>query len=202
MGKWRLRFQFNPGTLLYLQTNADWYGNILSSSVLSCDFSKEEGIDRMGKMARLLEKKKTDKPVRWKDVIDRRQLFDENYDEEQAGDLIRDNCKEIRSVELNGGFLFGGPDGTKYAHPPTLVISSPGDPATKWTRPAITMLCKFVNKHDCKIELHKDSAERIGQMQDIMKNVFLREEIKKWNDHPSKKAKEILDKTVELSGKK
>jgi len=188
--------------MVYLQTNAIWYGDVLSSMILSCDLSKDEAMDRASKMSRFIEAKKSDKPVRWKDVMERKQLFDESYDDEQAGDLLRDNCKEVRSVELNGGFLFGGPDGSKYAHQPSLNVSTANDAAMKWNRPSVTVLCKFAGSHRCKIEGHKDTTERLAQMQDIMKDVFLREEIKKWNSHESKKSKDLLDKAVELLGKK
>ena len=198
----KLRVDFNPGTMIYLQTNASWYGDVLSSMILSCDLSKDEAMDRASKMARFIEKKKTDKPVRWKDVMERKQLFDESYDDEQAGDLLRDNCKDIQSVEMNGGFLFGGPDGTKYTHLPSMNIATTGDTVPRWNRPSVTVLCKFAGTHGCKIEMHKDTTERLAQMQDIMKDVFLREEIKKWNGNASKKSKDLLDKAVELLGKK
>jgi hypothetical protein len=203
VGKWKLRFKFNPGTTIYLQTNASWYGDVLSSMILSCDISKDEAMDRASKMVRFVEAKKTEKPVRWKDVMERRQLFDESYDDEQAGDLLRDNCKEVRSIELNGGFLFGGPDGTKYSHLPSInVTSSDDDAMSKWNRPSITVLCKFSGKHDCKMELHKDASDKLSQMQDMMKGVFLRQEMKKWDGNPSKKAKDMIDKAAELLGTK
>lgn len=196
----RIKMAFNilPKVTIYLQNNSNWYGEQLSSSIISCDLGKDEGQNRMKKLAKFLEKRKIDKPVKWTDVMDRTVLFDESYEDEQAGDLIRDNCSMIRNVEMNGGFLFGGSDGLKYVHLPSMEVEEGEDIGSKWSRPVVTMFCRFTDKHECKVEMHKDSTEKLKKMQDIMRKTFVREEIKKWSDHPSKKSAKILEKNEEM----
>ncbi len=195
----RLKFSWKPGVTMYLQNNASYYGNRLSSIILSCNFEREDGMGRAKKLVNFLKTPRT-KPVSWKDVMDRKALFDESYRDEQAGDLVRDDCHVVRSLEVTGGYVFGGFDGTKFVHDPLVKVEENEDPRTNWNRPIVTVFCKHgtSSAHDCKIEVHKDSIDRVIPMQDAMKKMFLIQEVKKWKDDPSKKGKAMVDKTRKL----
>ncbi len=197
MRKLSFRFGIEPDSLIYLQNSHSWYGSKFNSSIVSCRFPSREAMFKMKKLSRFLENKK-DKPISWNDVLDRKALFDESYAHEQAGDILRDNCKEISSVDINGGFIFGGPDGLKYTHLPTIEEREKEDLRSGWTRPIVIMSCKFKEGHNCSLMMRKDKADNIKGYQKTMKRLFLKNERKKWNENPSKKSKEITDKIDEI----
>lgn len=198
MGRFKLAFGISPGSIMYFQSNASWYGEKMNSVLLSCKTSKEDAINRAKKVVRFLEKRKNEKPVNWKDVMERRMLFDESYDHEQAGDLLRDDCHVVRSVDLTGGILFGGFDGMKYSRDPTMNVDEADEKMWKWNLPVVVTNCKFDGKHECVVESHKDTMEHLKMTQDIIKKMFLRQEVKKWRDHPSNKGRTLADRAGDL----
>lgn len=188
----------SPRTAVYLQNGGNWYGNKLSSCILTCNLSLENTVVRLKKLASFLEREKHDKPVTWRDVMERKSLFDESYDDEQAGDLLRDECSITRSIELEGGFLFGGFDGMKYSREPASSMVEVENNATKWKQPVVLAMCQFNGDHKCSIEKHKDTIENLMKTQDIIKRTFARQEIKKWEKHPSERAKPLLDASIRM----
>jgi hypothetical protein len=191
-------FQMHPGVNIYLQNNGDHFGNILSSAIITCDVSRDEAENRSAKLVKFIGKKTKYDPISWASVMKRESLFSESYEDEQSGDLLRDDCKLVRSIDAKGGSVFGGFDMMKYSHDPSIDEQDIGDARSKWTRPTVVVLCKHKNQHDCKVELHKDTIERLETMQDIVLKTFLREEIKEWSGSTSKKGKLILEKTKKL----
>lgn len=187
-----------PRTVVYLQNGGSWYGNKLSSTILTCNLSIDDSVIRLKKLTGFLEREKKDKPVSWSDVMDRKSLFDESYDDEQAGDLLRDDCKITRSMELHGGFLFGGFDGMKYSREPSSTMRESDEKASGWKQPVILAMCQFDDKHKCSVEKHKDTIENLAKTQDIIKRTFARQEIKKWEKHPSDRAKPLLDAAIQM----
>lgn len=187
-----------PKTIVYLQNSASWYGNKLSSVILSCNLSKEDTSIRLKKITSFLERTRSDKPILWNDVMNRKSLFDESYDNEQAGDLLRDDCEMIRSLELQGGFIFGGFDGMKYTREPSINKIENESKMEGWKQPVILAMCQFNDKHKCSVEKHKDTIINLKKTQDIIKRTFARQEIKTWEKHPSKKASSLLDASIRM----
>lgn len=194
------KFKFNPGgTLIYLQNNSSWYGDHISSTVLSCDIGIEEAMDRMKKLEKYLGKK-ADKPVKWSDVLKRSALFEDSYKDEQAGDLVRDDCKEVSNVDMYGGFLFGGGDGMKYVNKPKIDKREDEDVAVKWSRPIAVLNCSYEGGHKCSTSSGRDSIERLKMMQKTVQDLFLLSEFRKWKKEPSSKAKSVLAEIESMMG--
>ena len=196
MKRFRSAIGLPPKTVVYLQNSASWYGNKLSSTILSCNLEKDETITRLKKLTSFLERERTDKPVLWNDVMERKSLFDESYDNEQAGDLLRDDCNVVRSIELQGGFIFGGFDGMKFTRDPSMNEIENGSSMEGWKQPVV--MCQFNGKHKCSVEKHKDTIANLKKTQDIIKRTFARQEIKTWEKHPSQKATSLLDAAVQM----
>lgn len=185
-----------------MQNNSSWYGDHISSAILSCNIGTDEASDRMRKLSRYLEKR-PGKPVRWSDVMKRASLFEESYRDEQAGDLVRDDCKIIANMEMDGGFVFGGADGMKYLTKPKIDSQVNEDETSRWSKPVIAMTCDYGNGYKCSTTTGHDTTEHLMKMQKTVQDLFLNAELKKWNKETSKKAKEVaveIEKLIDDKG--
>jgi hypothetical protein len=194
----KFKFQPSPGSILFLQSNGEWYGNHSSTALLSCNITEEEATDRMKKLGRFLERSRKDVPVRWSDVLDRKLLFDESYDDEQAGDLIRDGCNELKSIDFSGGYLFGGSDGMKFTRKPSIEKREKGQGQLQRKKPVIVVNCRFSGKHRCDILHAIDTTGRLKDLQETVSNLALLGELKTWRDKKSSKARKLLKEVEKL----